>query len=433
MEEKKIDEKGKTTSSSSSSKRGRRRSEEAGDDTSWKRIEREREVNEIANNDVLEEIMVRLPVKSLLKFQTVSKHWKHTIKSSRFFRERHMLHNKTLEPKFLNFYEDRSLDRSNTVLTTMRLEWSSTCLVEEEDYYTSYERGERNVLVSESVDGLFCIYNCDFTRPIIVINPAMRWSQTLPLAKVQLEHSSDSNKKKLPYLGFGKDYVTGMYKLVWLQSINDNNTLTACEVFDFGSKQWRQVIPPPHGHQTIYKRGSTFANGWLYWASRDKTKFVAFDLHMEMFRVVENPIFTNEASSLSSVYSMDSIDDDRPLVWISEIKGDGMQQVWRVTNQNRGGALLKIDKIFSLDLNKINSTWFESPRSSISSLYPVAISKNGDKVIFSSDAKHDSQNLLLFQSLNRTSIHNGIFSYSSSRPSTDSCLIPYFPSLVSPF
>lgn len=42
---------------------------------------RRRQVIKIPNDDVLEEIIVRLPVKTLTRFQTVSKHWRHTIKS----------------------------------------------------------------------------------------------------------------------------------------------------------------------------------------------------------------------------------------------------------------------------------------------------------------------------------------------------------------
>ncbi|CAL9248748.1 unnamed protein product, partial [Arabidopsis halleri] len=42
------------------------------------RRRREREVIiEIPNDDVLEEIMVRFPVKTLIRFQIVSKHWRH--------------------------------------------------------------------------------------------------------------------------------------------------------------------------------------------------------------------------------------------------------------------------------------------------------------------------------------------------------------------
>ncbi|XP_020880689.1 putative F-box protein At2g02030 [Arabidopsis lyrata subsp. lyrata] len=391
---------------------------------------RGREANEIPNDDVLEEILMRLPVKTLLRFQIVSKHWRHTIKS-KSFRERYMLHQKTKDPKFLCIYEGKNWYEPNFALMTMRLEWSSSCLVEEEVYHISYEHKANLVVFSTSLDGLFLIYGGkNLNRPIMVINPANRWSQTLPLARIQLEHCLDNNKREFSPPGFGKDCVTGIYKLVLLHNINNTSS---CEVFDFGAKQWRQVVPPPPpNHRIKHEHAPTFANGWLYWFSQDKTMLVAFDLHMEIFRVVPNPIIEASSSSSSSVeMSMRSVDDDRRLVWISEINGDGMQHVWRLTNHNTGGALLKMGKMFSFDLNKVTSTWFDDDTNDPSSLLRLeAISKNGgNKVMLSKQP--GSENLLLFQPQNPTSIHNRIFSYSPARPS-DSLLLPYFPSLASP-
>ncbi|KAG7563494.1 F-box domain, partial [Arabidopsis suecica] len=390
---------------------------------------RGREANEIPNDDVLEEILVRLPVKTLLRFQIVSKHWRHTIKS-KSFEERHMLHQKTKEPKFLCIFVDESwCNKPNFALKTMRLEWSSTCLVGEEVYHNSYEHKVNLVVFSKSLDGLFLIYGGEnLNRPIMVINPANRWSQTLPLARIQLEHCLDNNKTEFSPPGFGKDCVTGIYKLVLLHNINNTSS---CEVFDFGAKQWRQVVPPPPpNHRIKHEHASTFANGWLYWFSQDKTMLVAFDLHMEIFKVVPNPIIEASSSSSSVEMSMRSVDDDRCLVWISEINGDGMQHVWRLTNHNTGGALLKMGKMFSFDLNKVTSTWFDDTNDPSSLLRLEAISKNGgNKVMLSKQP--GSENLLLFQPLNPTSIHNHIFSCSPARPS-DSVIFPYFPSLASP-
>ncbi|EOA25363.1 hypothetical protein CARUB_v10018695mg [Capsella rubella] len=437
-EDEKSNEKGKIASSFS--EKLRRRSEETvfqslniGDDASWKSVEereserRRREVNEIfINNDVLEEIMTRLPVKTLIRFQAVSKDLRHII-TSRSFKEGYLLHQKTLEPKFLCIYEDKSWYTPNFALKTMSLEWSSTCLVDEEEgYHTKYE--ESNLLVSRSLDGLFLLFSStDFTQPINVINAATRWSWTLPLAKTQIEHSLDNNKVQFPHPefgkdapGLGKDYITGTYKLVWLQNI-DNTSL--CEVFDFGPKQWRSVIPPHPPHVIEHEQIPIFVNGWFYWFSQDNTKLVAFDLHLEVFRIVPNPII--HASSSVGLH-MENVNDDHRLVWMSETTGDGLQHVWRLTNYNNtGGTLSIVDKIFTFDLNKINSTWFDSHYSS--RLRINTISKNSDKVMLS---KSRSQNLLLFQHTNPTSIRYDIFSYYPFRPS-DSLVLPYFPSLVS--
>ncbi|KAG7563477.1 Zinc knuckle CX2CX4HX4C [Arabidopsis suecica] len=183
------------------------------------------------------------------------------------------------------------------------------------------------------------------------------------------------------------------------------------------------VTPPPPPYNWIQNvQVPTFANGWLYWFRPEKTKLVAFDLHTEVFRIVLNPI--NDASSV--YMQMGSLNDDRGLVWISETNGDGMQHVWRLSNHNTGGALLKMDKMFSIDLNRITSTLFD-PREYSSLLKLMAISKNGDKAML---PEPRSQNLLLFQPLNSTSIHYHIFSFSPPHLSNN-VLLSYFPSLAS--
>ncbi|XP_010513674.1 PREDICTED: putative F-box protein At2g02030 [Camelina sativa] len=264
----------------------------------------------------------------------------------------------------------------------MRLEWSSACLVEEEEeegYFISDDKGrptrDDSGVISSSIDGLVCFYA--FTREITVMNPATKWSYKLPLPNIQIDY--DDSESKIPSPGFGKDYVTGTYKIVWLHSISNYDTTLSCEIFDFGVKQWRLVTPPLPEHRLNHDNLPTFANGWLYWFHLDATKLIAFDLHMEMFQVIPNPII--ETSS-SSVVDMDlgSIGDDRRLVWALETNGDGMQHVWRLTNHNTGGALLKMDKMFSIDLNKINPTYMPPDISRL--FHPSAISKNGNKFKF---------------------------------------------------
>ncbi|CDY71724.1 BnaCnng74140D [Brassica napus] len=256
------------------------------------------------------------------------------------------------------------------------------------------------------------------------MNPSTRWSLTLPLARIQLVHSG--NKVEFSQPGFGRDYVTGAYKLVWLHNIKDKN-ISSCEVFDFGVKEWRHVTSPPD-HRIDHNQEATFANGWLYWFTHEKTKLIAFDLHMEMFQVVPNPIVEASSSSSSISMHMCSLDYDRGLVNISVTNGDGMQHVWRLTNHNTGGALLKTNKIFSFDLNKITSTWFEETHYKSSLLSLTAVSKKGNKLML---AKYGSDKLLLYQPLTPNSIMNRIFSYSPSRPS-DSVFLHYFPSLACP-
>ncbi|KAL1218461.1 putative F-box protein [Cardamine amara subsp. amara] len=158
-------------------------------------------------------------VKSLIRFETVSKHWRCTI-TSKFFREKYTLHQKTQEPKVICLYDDKSwYKRRNTALTTMKLEWSSsTCLVEEDEYHMNDDNVGVDISIpSASIDGLVCFYpKLDTSAKIRVINPATRWSYKVPLANIQIKcyYANYINEIKALHLpGFGNDYVTGTYKL----------------------------------------------------------------------------------------------------------------------------------------------------------------------------------------------------------------------------
>lgn len=205
------------------------------DDASSMEKGKRREIGmRLINNDVLEEIILRLPLKTLVRFQILSKHWRRTIKSSSF-KERHMLHQKTLEPKILCFYRDEN--RCDT-LKTMRLDWScssSTCLVEEGPARHIEPIIKKSVRISNSCDGLLCIFYKDIlTTPIIVTNPAMGQSQTLLLSMIQQQYLDKKMPlpKRFPIPGFGKDSVTGTYKLVWVH-YHPTNKISLCEVLDY--------------------------------------------------------------------------------------------------------------------------------------------------------------------------------------------------------
>ncbi|XP_010425120.1 PREDICTED: LOW QUALITY PROTEIN: uncharacterized protein LOC104710247 [Camelina sativa] len=131
----------------------------------------------------------------------------------------------------------------------MRFDWSSNRLVEEGPDYHIQPQFKKTVRVTSSCDGLVCflIDNNILTSPIIVTNPAMGRSQNLPLSMTQLKYLD----KKMPvpdlfpYPVFGKDSVTGTYKLVWLHDDKRNN-ISLCEVFDFEVKKWSSLrsLPP---------------------------------------------------------------------------------------------------------------------------------------------------------------------------------------------
>ncbi|KAG7558482.1 F-box-like domain superfamily, partial [Arabidopsis thaliana x Arabidopsis arenosa] len=110
-------------------------------------------------NDIVEEILVMLPVKTLIRFQTVSKHWRYLI-MSKDFGERYM-----------------ALEQSKE----FALEPTSAFVVDEKAL--KFEITEWNLYISVSCDGLVCLYAVDIA--VKVVNPATKTYIELPLSRIQ--------------------------------------------------------------------------------------------------------------------------------------------------------------------------------------------------------------------------------------------------------
>ncbi|XP_023637251.1 F-box/LRR-repeat/kelch-repeat protein At1g09650 isoform X2 [Capsella rubella] len=188
-------------------------------------------------HEVVELILERLAVKSLLRYKAVSKQWESTVESQ-FFQERQYLTHRERSGDADVLMVSVITDRGQDTLRTLVLGSSSSVKIptpwEEEDN-TDY-------LVSHnSFDGLVCLYNL-FNS--FVVNPATRWYRALPPCTFQQlwDHSHSVTKPGYRFfqIGFGKDIFTNTYKPVWLYNSLDVGleNATTCEVFDFSTNAW---------------------------------------------------------------------------------------------------------------------------------------------------------------------------------------------------
>ncbi|CAF1933193.1 unnamed protein product [Brassica napus] len=176
-------------------------------------------------NDVMEEIVMKLPVRSIMRFQAVSKHWESVIKT-RDFGARHMAHQRNKDPKlmFVSYGFDHIRFEQRDLETTSL----------EERLCFEIEEINGPIEISECCDGLVCFY-C-LTQAVGVINTATETLlPPLPLANFQRLHKDHPDLERdvmveddaavpVPFIsftmfGFGKDNVTGRYKIVWLYNI----------------------------------------------------------------------------------------------------------------------------------------------------------------------------------------------------------------------
>ncbi|KAG2238212.1 hypothetical protein Bca52824_092523 [Brassica carinata] len=357
--------------------------------------------------DVVELILERLPIKSLLRFRSVSKTWKLTIQTRRFQERQLIHHSQSSGPDILFVHlSDHGLNTD----ARRRLVFGSSMV-----YNVCFPTLCTSVCPC-ICDGLVCFYTYSVPSVnVVVVNPATRWHQSLPLARIQQllfdRITKRSFRSPRPNLGFGKDKLKGTYKPVFLYNSSglglDN--VTTCEVFDFSTNAWRYVHPAaPYrinvDHDPVYLDGS------LYWFTKcEETKVLSFDLHTETFQVICKAPFSHAHDDPHS-FSMCILDN---CLCVSDSNWP-TQDIWLLDPS--GGNIKTWKRMCSIDLTKTRD-W-----SGESSLLAIAVSEK-NKLLLRGRGWYQP---LLIHDL-RTKSYELLF-----RPNKALSSVCYFQSLFSP-
>ncbi|XP_049406429.1 F-box/kelch-repeat protein At3g23880-like [Solanum stenotomum] len=170
--------------------------------------------------ELVVEILLKLPIKSLLKFKCVSKSWLALISSSEFVKthlrlnanNKEYTHHKVMMRCISNYgFKSCSL--------TSLFNESRVTEAKDLDYPTkSYglERDRYDVFIVGSVNGLICLVNDD--KELLLWNPSIRKYKKLPYPKTSLPLQGDPRRA----YGFGYDEVHEDYKVVIFNEIETN-------------------------------------------------------------------------------------------------------------------------------------------------------------------------------------------------------------------
>ncbi|KAL0646627.1 hypothetical protein Bca4012_044918 [Brassica carinata] len=220
---------------------------------------------EVLPHDVVELILEKLPVVSLLRSKSVSKTWKATIESPSF--------------------------KQRQLLITLRKSRGPDIL-----YVTGF--GNEEEILEE---GNIMVGSC-VIRSLKFPTRSDKMASKLSHSRVQPRIISDARARKKrvchtrePQLGFGKDKVRGTYKPVWLFNSSEFglDNATTCEVFDFTTNAWRYVLPASP-YRILEGQKPVYFDGSLYWLTECvETKLLSFDLHTETFQVICNAPFSH--------------------------------------------------------------------------------------------------------------------------------------------
>lgn len=326
---------------------------------------------ELLPHDVVELILERLPVVSLLRSKCVSKTWKSTIESPSF-KQRQLLITlrKSRGPDILyvtgfgNEEEEEILEEEegNNIMV-------GSCVIRSLKFPTKSDK-----VCYGACDGLVCLFSN--RNPSVVFNPATRWRRSFPHSRVQPRIISDARARKKrvchtrePQLGFGKDKVRGTYKPVWLFNSSEFglDNATTCEVFDFTTNAWRYVLPASP-YRIIEGQKPVYFDGSLYWLTECvETKLLSFDLHTETFHVVCNAPFSHVPDPRFVVLC---ILDNRLCVSL-KIHPTRTQVIWSLGRVGSNMMMMTWKQMFSIDLTK--TTFHDPPYFPQPALLPIAI------------------------------------------------------------
>ncbi|XP_071939411.1 F-box/kelch-repeat protein At3g23880-like [Coffea arabica] len=289
-------------------------------------------------HDLISEILLRLPMNSLMKFKCVSKSWLSLIKSQRFIKAH------------LNFIN--SSTNSQRVLILRCVDWNyylKHCSLSSLLYapatdtvdidYPPFEAPFNFVSVVGCCDGLICI--SVRASNIILWNPSTRKSKKVPDLGIRLEEDERYTSWDFEYYiswGFGYDEINDDYKVAAVVCVVDDHgepSGSEVKVYSTKSETWRSIGDFQGGYPL--EEYGRFVNGKLHWSlDREDCGYIgSLDLATGMYGQIKKPKCDEDSESEleSTLYVFQGClcllcdeNDDHTDVWI--MKEYGVTESW---------------------------------------------------------------------------------------------------------
>ncbi|CAA3029061.1 F-box At5g65850-like isoform X1 [Olea europaea subsp. europaea] len=234
-------------------------------------------------HDVVTEVLLRLPVKSLMRFKCVSKLWYSTISDSDFV----LAHHSNSGALLITFTDkDDTSQTGQPVQRVLHVSPDKTL-----HHQASILLAQCNI--TQTINGLICLYiNSDDL--IFLCNISTHEIMMLPSPAYNTRHDK---------YYFGYDPIKDLYKLLKIHSEKDGDDYP-CEILALGiDSSWR-IAPPA---TLDLKSQSICINGVLYWGRDGHPNYtvVAFDLMKEEFRVNPIPRYMTETNKWNRLNVME--------------------------------------------------------------------------------------------------------------------------------
>lgn len=226
--------------------------------------------------EILINILARLPVKSLLRFRCVSRSWCGLIGSSSFV-STHLNRNVAKLSHTYLIALQRSRDKPALCHSLFSTDTFEECLKLRHPLWT-----EEQFRIYGSSNGLICISDQVLRpgSPICIWNPCIRKFKTLPQSRFNPHYSSYDLSLSFGFHPELNDYR--VVKMGWYV-----RSVIVVQVYSVNTGSWKmiEVIPPWLKFNPDWCKGCTFFNGVAYWlfTKSKKFRFVSFDTDSEEF------------------------------------------------------------------------------------------------------------------------------------------------------
>ncbi|XP_065851254.1 F-box protein CPR1-like [Euphorbia lathyris] len=239
--------------------------------------------------DLINEVLLLLPVKSLLRFRSICKSFYSLIDSHDFiYSHLHTCSKKRLHRKLIchKNYKNR------TYIHALDIDNDSF-----EEVPLDFELQFRYSFFVASCNGLHLLITSDTI--ISVLNPSTRNYRELPAFPV---NSPQTIYFGYQYLGFGYDSTTDDYKVL---RIICTKFCYQVWILELRSSRWRRIQNFPYIKYTNFQRANfrnCFLDGYVYILCYENGKgshiIMAFDVAKETFSVVPEPIYQTQGKRI---------------------------------------------------------------------------------------------------------------------------------------
>ncbi|XP_059432374.1 F-box/kelch-repeat protein At3g06240-like [Corylus avellana] len=314
--------------------------------------------------EIMEEILSRLPIKSLCRLRCVSKLWRFLISDPHFIKmhlKRRSMHKVFMSFIYrckIQFFDYEALfngdDDQNSAVKNLQLPVETGSI--------------RSAKLLGSCNGLLCLGLGE--RNVIVWNPCIREYKKLQEPQGEGDGS----------YGFGYDSCNDDYKLVRVIRGNGSEKMINVDVFSLKTSSWRRICYGGCKFDLLDPMG-TFFNGSVYWQAKHggdtdrMTLIVSFDLVEEKFRELPKPDGSFAAGPMLGVLGeclCACCSEFRKGVELWAMEEEGAEVSWiKLANVSR-----RTEPAYVLDYS-----------------IPLCFAKNGEALILQGGLKVDAYNL----------------------------------------